>query len=114
MSDREKRLIDANELKDSFGFLRKMWSATEICGIIDAMPTADVTVQKWIPVSERLPEPNEDGSVNAVLVTNGFVIHMAYFNNKNWWFCESGQAAESMFYVVTHWMPLPEPPKECE
>ena len=65
----------------------------------------------WHPVSEP-PKPNEDGSVNCVLVTNGFFIHMAYFANGKWIFCESGQMKEEMFYEVTHWMPLPEGSKE--
>lgn len=97
---REKRLIDANELKDSFGFLRKMWSATEICGIIDAMPTAD----EWISVSERLPteeDANINGSVLAINIHDGF---------SSCWAWESVKTFPESF---THWMPSPEPPKEC-
>lgn len=61
------RLIDANELKDSFGFLRKMWSATEICGIIDTMPTADVTVQKPINTNaDCIRNMNDDVLVVAI------------------------------------------------
>ena len=67
---------------------------------------------RWIPVTERLPEKNDDGSVNVVLVTNGYLQHMAYFANGNWHFAESGEMKETMFYAVTHWMPLPEPPEE--
>ena len=37
----EKRLIDANALKGSFMFLRKMWSGTEISATIDEAPTVD-------------------------------------------------------------------------
>ena len=35
------RLIDANALKGNFMFLRKMWSGTEICAVIDESPTVD-------------------------------------------------------------------------
>ena len=67
---------------------------------------------KWINVKDRLPEIREDGSVDAVLVTDGFLIHMAYCADGLWLFCDSGEMKEPMFYCVTHWMPLPEPPKE--
>ena len=70
-----------------------------------------VTVQEWISVDDRLPEENNDGSVNAVLVTDGFVQHMAYFARGEWRFAESGEIKEPMWYSITHWMPLPEPPK---
>ena len=59
---------------------------------------------KWIPVTERLPELDTE-----VLV---------YAYNHNIWVWEyHGNAweAEDGYYhevdVVTHWMPLPEPPK---
>ena len=66
----------------------------------------------WIPVTERLPALNPDGTANAVLVTDGCVQHMAYSINGEWLFAESGEMKEPMFYGVTHWMPLPETPKE--
>ena len=74
-------------------------------------PTLDYA-PKWISVKDRLPEAYDDGSVDASLVTNGYVIHMAYYARDTWFFCESGEMAEPMFYNVTHWMPLPEAPKE--
>ena len=70
-----------------------------------------VTVQEWISVKDRLPEENYDGSVNAVLVTDGLVQHIAYFARGEWRFAESGEIKEPMWYSITHWMPLPEPPK---
>lgn len=73
---------------------------------------AEKAAPKWISVQDRLPEAHDDGSVDAVLVTDGFVIHMAYFSHGTWLFCESGEMKEGMFYDVTHWMPLPDPPKE--
>ena len=70
-----------------------------------------VTVQEWISVDDRLPEYSNDGFVDAVLVTNGFVQHMAYFVGGKWRFAESGEIKEPMWYRITHWMPLPELPK---
>lgn len=77
--------------------------------VILSAPTIAAAPQ-WISVEDRLPE-DAGGAVDAVLVTDGFLIHMAYFNHGTWYFCESGEMKEEMFYNVTHWMPLPEPPK---
>ena len=71
----------------------------------------DVTVQEWISVDDRLPEENHDGFADAVLVTDGFVQHMAYFVGGEWCFAESGEIKEPMWYRITHWMPLPQPPE---
>lgn len=62
---------------------------------------------KWIPVSERLPEVGQ-----RVLFSYRSYIKkrprtfIGWYNGKQW---DSLVATE---YDVTHWMPLPEPPKE--
>ena len=66
--------------------------------------------QRWIPVSERLPE---DGETVFVIIHDGFerfengneVARLTYLGNGNWWSWESER------YVVTHWMPLPSAPE---
>ena len=92
----------------------------EMLNLIDYLIANDVTVQdgndnnilaKWISVNDRLPEYSNDGFADAVLVTDGFVQHMAYFVGGEWRFAESGEIKEPMWYRITHWMPLPEPPK---
>lgn len=79
--------------------------------IADNMIANGVTVQEWISVKDRLPEYSNDGFADAVLVTDGFVQHMAYFVGGEWRFAESGEIKEPMWYRITHWMPLPQPPK---
>ena len=61
-----------------------------------------VTVQKWIPVSERLPEDNEE--VVTYRGRDGIGIECR-FGDGSWGFDFDLQDS------VTHWMPLPEPPK---
>lgn len=57
------------------------------------------SLQKWIPVTERLPEKHE-----WVLVKSKFVkMRTDFINNDGHWYTTPG---------VTHWMPLPEPPEE--
>lgn len=77
----------------------------------DHLVSNGVTVQEWISVKDRLPEDSNDGFADAVLVTDGFVQHMAYFVGGEWRFAESGEIKEPMWYRITHWMPLPQPPK---
>lgn len=68
---------------------------------------------KWIPVTERLPEeegwylvyttPNrEHKSINKAMFCKGY----AWSNGEPYWRGAGGHWAN-----VTHWMPLPEPPK---
>ena len=59
----------------------------------------------WIPVTDRLPQDDED-----VLVwVNGTHRDMAY-RDEGVWYDEEHNHLKN----ITHWMPLPEPPKEGE
>ena len=97
------------------GILRKPIFPHELVDPIEAVADylidSGVTVQEWISVKDRLPEDSNDGFADAVLVTDGFVQHMAYFVGGEWRFAESGEIKEPMWYRITHWMPLPNPPK---
>ena len=120
----KKALIDegCNLLNEAIAKIRKAQKLFKKCGIefcdnVDALAIADhlinngVTVQDWVSVDDRLPEYSNDGFADAVLVTDGFVQHMAYFVGGEWRFAESGEIKEPMWYRITHWMPLPQPPK---
>ena len=74
-----------------------------------------VTVQQWIPVSERLPEliPCNAGTAysEAVIVwTNGRKAMIAVWDGID--FLCAADYWEAWGENITHWMPLPEPPKE--
>lgn len=60
---------------------------------------------EWISVKDRLPEEDKD-----VLAYNGvYMIIAAYTTNPTkYWYTITG----SVMRTITHWMPLPEPPKE--
>lgn len=100
------------ELLTEFYGCDPMYYNVDASAIADHLVSNGVTVQEWISVEDRLPEYSNGGFADAVLVTDGFVQHMAYFVGGEWRFAESGEIKEPMWYRITHWMPLPEPPKE--
>ena len=74
--------------------------------LADHLISNGITVQEWIPVTERLPE----NIANRVLVvcerSNG--VFYAHYEKPFWINLETDKPFIS---TVTHWMPLPEPPK---
>lgn len=75
-------------------------------------PSAPATVQGdgWIPVSERLPEPETDVLVRGVR-RNEVMHNVAGVFNGEW----SSQETEDLIRgEVTHWMPLPAAPGRQE
>ena len=75
--------------------------------VADYLLDSGVTVQEWISVEDRLPEEK----VNCI-------VHYKhdYCNNDGYWaigFCfyDGEKFRIDLGYKVTHWMPLPNPPK---
>ena len=75
--------------------------------IADHLIAHGVTVQEWISVKDRLPEEK----VNCI-------VHYkhAYCDNDDYWaigicFYDGEKFQMDWSYKVTHWMPLPKPPK---
>ena len=64
---------------------------------------------KWISVKDRLPETGK-----RVLVFGTWDdVHSAYFSVKqNAFFDDSFAPERNITEFITHWIPLPEPPKE--
>lgn len=59
---------------------------------------------EWISVKEDLPFANDD---YLVCLANGHIC-MGFWSSNNFW----SKGYYSNCLEVTHWMPLPEPPKE--
>ena len=79
-------------------------------------PTVEF-VKEWISVKDRLPDNKENDWVLAQVVEDNGFMHipkvMEYRQQKNDWFEETyGWLSEhNGAFIVTHWMPLPQPPK---
>ena len=79
--------------------------------LADHLITNGVTVQEWISVKDRLPEPKHEFDARnwyLVALSNGVVKELAYEFHNNSVF---GYGWRETAYPVTHWMPLPEPQK---
>ena len=68
----------------------------------------EAKVPRWISVEERLPDVNAD-VVLIIPRNDGPCIRVGWLRESGrWWAAGQGLVP----YEVTHWMPLPEPPKE--
>ena len=85
--------------------------------IADRLIANGVTVQEWISVKDGLPDNKEYDWVLAQVVEDNGYMHipkvMEYRQLRNDWFEETyGWLSEhNGLFSVTHWMPLPNPPK---
>ena len=75
--------------------------------LADYLVKNGVTVQEWISVDDRFPEEK----ANCIV----YYQH-AYCDNDGYWaigicFNDGEKFQINPAYKVTHWMPLPEPPK---
>lgn len=106
------RLIDADAFKeylknafeevkhmypDGGGFARQI--TEDFCRDIDEQPTINVK-PRWIPCSERLPEPRTDVWCNSDM---GQMVGYYEENVETWY------GRDYLELMVTAWMPLPEP-----
>ena len=70
--------------------------------IVDFLMANGVTVQEWISVKDKLPK---GGEIVQICTEKGFVYAGELIGDT--WFLDN----DSWTANVTHWMPLPQPPK---
>ena len=100
----ERRLISLDHLlqlvKKNAPFIYSILAPIALlCPTIEAEP-------KWISVKERLPVTFEN-----VLVCTKHEMLICHHDGDEWVVTYDGEYA-GYDYDITHWMPLPEPPKE--
>lgn len=74
----------------------------------DAADALEATIReqeqrRWIPVTERLPDPFE----RVIVCRDDGKVEQGCKDIRDWWKVYGTRTKQ-----VTHWMPLPEPPKE--
>lgn len=76
----------------------------------------EARVPKWISVKDRLPEDDVDVIVYAVSNNGGYTIVVTFHTHTLYGLNIEGWASPWQYftrnYTITHWMPLPDPPKE--
>ena len=97
-------------------------SAIENKKIADYLIRHGVTVHEWIPVTERLPERDKE----VLLIVHGWEDRLYYTGclhrqeaERSWLTGIESKASDWKIWgfsylrepIVTHWMPLPNPPK---
>ena len=78
--------------------------------VADYLLDSGVTVQEWISVTERLPEDREDVMVSVVFDGKAMIGTGWYVVEKGRWYVRCITTCEQR-PDITHWMPLPQPPK---
>ena len=77
--------------------------------VADYLISNGVTVQEWISVNDRLPEENGRYLTASKRWGDKIVVFDLWFDGGFWYIDEEGDV---FYFEVTHWMLLPEPPKE--
>ena len=87
----------------------RYWGSNTSEEIAENLISNGVTVQEWISVKDRLPEDGE--YVVCIAKRNPFSMFMPMVARikKNGWV---NPITEQYISEITHWMPLPELPKE--
>ena len=100
--DVREKLVEI--IQNSVGGCARHWAEV----IADGLISHGVTVQEWISVDDRLPETG--GYVVCVAKRNPFsrFMPMVARIEKNGW---ANPITEQYISEVTHWMPIPQPPK---
>lgn len=109
MTDREKLI----QIMENAGSLRQYPGSMASILIENGVTFAkDINVpNRWIPVTERLPEEFASCIVYRKGIFGGHFSMLRYSPALGWHFYDS-EWGDVTVDDVTHWMPLPEPPTE--
>ena len=111
--DVREKLVEI--IQNSVGGCARHWAEV----IADGLIAHGVTVQAWISVKARLPADSgnyiaccDDSSCSygeGIWYRSDVVVVSEYYEGS--WIWYEGGTEWSLENIVTHWMPLPEPPK---
>ena len=103
MDAREKLVELLKSVLPNFRNNMAYWGEKPIYEFADCLLANGVTVQEWISVKDRLPEQGEE----AICIDADGDMMIGKYTEWGWMF-------PCYFEELTHWMPIPEPPKEVE
>lgn len=113
-ADKAKEKLRGNAQKDGNPFVGAI--VEMFCQFLDQAPTVESEngpVTRWIPVTERMPEDENEHLiiVNGVWKNIHFkeACEMATYSADEGWILSAFPEWDAP--VVTHWMPLPEAPE---
>lgn len=96
---------DRDDIETAFGIAVDLLEADE-----NRIAELEAQVPKWISVNDRLPEPGITKLIVTVRHEHGNIVDIArYLGPQEGWDLVLWKVWDEN---VTHWMPLPEPPKE--
>ena len=114
MDVREKLVELLKSVLPNFRNNMAYWGEKPIYEFADCLLANGVTVQEWISVDDRLPD--QSGEVLVIAsgspqknITLNAAFELAEYDPYDGWIMEMWPEWEDA--VVTHWMPLPQPPK---
>lgn len=119
MTDREKLIELLNENFTEYcnvdiiaGHCKIRAITFEVDRFADFLISNGVTFRKWIPVSERLPEVGTGNVLVARSYKGKPYVDVGEFINGTACCWGDEYAINPREHITTHWMPLPNPPKE--
>lgn len=120
-----ERLLHRFNIDDMMNVNGTLVSLNDARNIISGFPAADVAPVGWISVKDRLPEPEQE----VLVIAHGWSDRLLYIGSyqrmeaeRSWLTGVTSKASDWSLWgwsylkepEVTHWMPLPDPPKDTE
>lgn len=98
------RPIDADALRDEWLYENGTFEPNDVLDSIDIQPT--ITAPRWVRCKDEMPK---DGDW-VLIWAKAYTVTIQAFHESGAWIDDRFEK----YTDVTHWMPLPEPPKEGE
>lgn len=81
--------------------MKNVWMPQAIEKLADHLIANGITVQEWISVKDRLPEEN----TTVIVATDDGIVFQCLYSYDGWDLWDDNDVN------ITHWQPMPQPPK---
>lgn len=100
--------VDDDRIDGIKRIVRELAAAPHDTPALNSIQSVDTVADRWIPVSERMPDENAEQQVLACF--KGGDISTLYYFEGRW---DDAYGIVPIRQDVTHWMPLPAAPQEA-